>query len=73
MARHASTYRQARRQAWLNNSPTMTWAEFNAMLVGTHGGNYTYGEPGMARYVSKPDRSKYVPHIGAKQRVKGAK
>lgn len=72
MARQASTYRQARRAAWISNSPNMTWAEFNAMPVGTYGGNYTYGIPKMGRYASNPDRSKYMPHIGAKQRAKGA-
>ena len=81
MARHASTYRQARREAWkganLLNSTQQTWISFNhseillatvkdAKRFGPVRGDYAGGAHFLA------GRSKYMPHIGAKQRAKGA-
>lgn len=75
MARHASTYRQYRRDRWAElrmSGSTLSWGQFNKQFAGEYGivGN---GQT-QAKYVGTPAaRSKYVPHIGAKQRAKGAK
>lgn len=72
MARHASTYRQARRNEWLNSGSGMSWAEYNAVRKAEYGSKF-YGPIRSAYIGTTPDRSKYMPHIGAKQRAKGAK
>jgi len=75
MARHASTYRQARRQAWKETD--LPWIEFNGpSTAGAQQhrwklyGSYveTVSGPVEERYIGSPaSRSKYIPHIGAKQ------
>jgi hypothetical protein len=73
MARHASTYRQARRAEFAKykaNGGIMAWREFNSIPSGID--PWHLGSRG--KYIGSPaDRSKYVPHICAKQRAKGAK
>lgn len=71
MARHASTYRQARRAVWKLTG--LSWHDANTqMKVGSLDGlrfgpvRYHFGGPVFH------DRSKYMPHIGKKQRAKGA-
>jgi len=75
MARHASTYRQARREVYAamkRAGSTMTWEDANAeMKEGPM--DRRFGPIRTTRLMLNPDRSKYVPHIGAKQRAKGAK
>ena len=73
MARNASNYRPARRGAWkglnkVNPNGPMPWSSFNtkagynigSLVRGYHGGTHFLG-----------GRSKYMPHIGKKQRAKG--
>lgn len=77
MARHASTYRQARRQAWLAQKPVdhenapMDWIAFN-YATKEQSKKQGYGSAPTVRVWADSERSKYVPHIGAKQRAKGA-
>lgn len=59
MGRTASAYRQARRTDWLTNYKAMSWMEYNHTPP-------TIRLP----FILKPSR--YMPHIGAKQRAKGA-
>lgn len=76
MARHASTYRQARRAEYreaVANGLTISWAQFNFPSKTPAGkvGWYSYGSarnPG--RIDMSPQPNKYIPHIGAKQRAK---
>jgi hypothetical protein len=79
MTRAADTYRAARRNDWHSyhrlyrgiTDAIETWRQFNVGLHGTAG----YGiperiyQPSMAR--AHVARSKYMPHIGDKQRAKG--
>ncbi len=73
MARHASTYRQARRKAW-KESP-LTWEEFNTATKLTFKGkpDVLIGniEHRHTPFVPKPN--KYIPHTGAKQKAKAMK
>lgn len=76
MARHASTYRQARRAVW--KLTDLTWPEANAEMKGNqhrHSEGKRFG-PVRADYAGGAHflggRSKYMPHVGAKQRAKGA-
>lgn len=75
MARHASTYRQARRELFAairRAGGEMTWEQANAQMK--EGPNDRRYGPVRSEYVGAAlDRSKYIPHIGAKQRAKGAK
>jgi len=77
MARHASTYRQARRAEWLNTSPInpdgtpMDWIDFN-YATAEQAKKQGYGSKPTTRLYLSPARSKYIPHTGAKQRAKGA-
>lgn len=74
MARLASNYRQARRAAWkaLNKEGVngfVPWTNFNSKAgygIGTKRSEYAGG----AHFLG--GRSKYMPHIGKKQRAKGA-
>lgn len=79
MARHASTYRQARREAWVAHKATnpgisLSWEEYNqyAKLKIKGHADIVIGTRKSAYVSSTPKPSKYVPHIGAKQREKGA-
>lgn len=78
MARSASTYRQARRAEWLETKPRdidgapMSWFEFN-YAIKEQAKKQGYGSAPTIRVWPEPARSKYVPHIGAKQRAKGVK
>lgn len=74
MARHASTYRQARRAAWREESPASSWADFNTRhkADGYRIGRVNARPPMDWPYGARPKPSKYMPHIGAKQRAKGA-
>jgi hypothetical protein len=88
MARHASNYRQARREAWraLNKEGLngfVPWANFNSKAgygIGTRpatrGDVILRNKFGAVidRFPRQPvqGRSRYMPHIGAKQRAKGA-
>lgn len=71
MARHASTYRQARREVFAairRAGSDMTWEEANAKMK--EGALERFG-PVRSDYIGVPPaRSKYMPHIGAKQRAK---
>ena len=76
MARHASTYRQARRAAWKLSD--LSWPEANDEIkskVYSLWASTTFG-PVRSEYAGGIDaanrRSKYMPHIGKKQRAKGA-
>lgn len=86
MARHASNYRQARRAAWkeinaTNPNGPMPWASFNTeddYGIGTKPGTRgewlvrnRYGAL-VKRVPRQPEqgRSRYVPHVGKKQRAK---
>lgn len=69
MARNASTYRQARRAAWLADEHARTWREFNSNFVGGYDIK-ALREP-VGSHFNRHDRSKYMPHIGAKRRAKG--
>lgn len=76
MARHASTYRRARRMAWqANNAMSQqkeSWSSYNAKEVAWNKADAHYFGPVQSRYVgARAARSKYMPHIGAKQRAKG--
>jgi hypothetical protein len=72
MARHASTYRQARRQWWKESD--MNWKDANQTLkenqIGVMEGK-RFGPVRSTYTPSIPKPSKYEPHIGAKQRAKG--
>lgn len=73
MARHASTYRQARREVYAairRSGSDMTWEEANARMK--DGSLERFGPTPSQRIWPEPSRSKYVPHIGAKQRAKNA-
>lgn len=76
MARHASTYRQARREAW--KLTDLSWVEVNGALKRGQNKRLGYASFGPVRadYIGGIDalkgQSKYMPHIGAKQRAKGA-
>lgn len=88
MARHASNYRQARRAAWkalnkTNPNGPMPWGTFNAKagydigtLPATRGDVTVRNKFGaiVDRHPRQPvqGRSKYMPHIGAKQLAKAA-
>jgi len=69
--RDASTYRTERREEWKAvkaNSPVpYPWAHFNTPAPKYQLG--TLRAPMVAAHVA---RSKYMPHIGNKQRAKGA-
>lgn len=73
MARHASTYRQARREAYFSdpqNYNSISWREFNDTRANEPG----FGVGSKEIIFASPfqSRSKYIPHTGAKQRAKGA-
>ncbi|UXN73400.1 hypothetical protein N8D56_21375 [Devosia sp. A8/3-2] len=76
MARHASTYRQARRAEYRSlvaNGFDATWQDYNGPKrvanANVKVGLRTAQLIDMAD--RNPARSKYMPHIGAKQRAKG--
>lgn len=79
MARHASTYRQYRRDRWAElrmSGSTLSWGQFNKQFVGEYDIKVLRDqqpEPWWSAASSRPAPSKYVPHIGAKQRAKGSK
>lgn len=80
MARHASTYRQARREAWKQHNAVaeveMTWPEANQIIKGGARAVAARFGPVRTEYAGGAHflggRSKYMPHIGKKQRAKGA-
>ncbi len=77
MTRPASSYRGARRNEWRSyrrlyrgiSGSFQTWVEFNS--VDHSLAKYRVGTALANRDWPKPGRSKYMPHIGAKQRAKG--
>jgi hypothetical protein len=78
MARHASTYRQYRRMRWaeyrMSGSP-LSWADYNKQFAGAYdikAIREQSPQPWWHQASSRPAPSKYVPHIGAKQRAKTA-
>jgi hypothetical protein len=81
MARHASTYRQARRHIWRNayydHAPgeLLTWDQFNqANKIKIKGKpDILIGNVRSEYTPYAPQPNKYVPHIGAKQRAKAVK
>lgn len=81
MARHASTYRQARRAAWQakqlvgwDGDTPLSWEHYNRYAKGeaAPGDDKRFGPIGAKRSFAPAGRSKYMPHIGNKQRAKGA-
>lgn len=74
MARHASTYRQARRE--MARILRVDWQTFNSREYWDREewfrvfGNVRSDYAGGAHFLG--GRSKYMPHIGAKQRAKRA-
>jgi hypothetical protein len=72
--RDADTYRAKRRNEWrrATEGGRMGWREFNIRAFG--GVGYSIPEkykPARTTMRSWVARSKYMPHIGAKQRAKG--
>lgn len=73
MARHASTYRKARRSEWINSGSGMTWAEYNAARKAEYGSKL-YGPVRSAYIGSLPKPSKdYRGKLGAKDQERKAK
>lgn len=70
MARHASTYRQARRNEWLNSGSGLSWSEYNSARKAEYGGKF-YG-PIRPTYIGsypKPSKS-YRGWLGAKDQAR---
>lgn len=70
MSRNIENYRGARRNAWraenkLKVSPFIPWGAYNSLA------GYDIGTRTSSGHVSYKNTSKYMPHIGAKQRRKG--
>lgn len=77
MTRHSSTYRKARRAEWKAHNgldpEKLTWAKANERIKGwRQDGHLKFGNLRSRRAPFTGDRSKYMPHIGAKEQDRHA-